>query len=388
MTKLDDFLKSVGDYLETTDHATSDAAYAEGRKSREAEVKAAQDALAVCQAEGAADAEQLATLQASYDALKAQWDAEHPTPPPTPPPIELTDFAKGVAPRWRGMVTSTSYDGGGATIRMLPNTSTRKDAIPLATDPNPLRMLGVGGNGAGSIVKGLEFQRVILEGTEQGHDYGGVQFLYIDALYGHHFEVRGIPGSTPGPPNETPSVELLNTSNAHLADVLLDGRNAAGKAAAASPIMMNFVSGETVLDRVQALYGAAGFAAAMWRCKGLQVFNDCDFRFGRKAVNIEQSDGGSYELNRCDFRGLTTMATGQKWHAQVSSRNGGMPLVIRAPITDDGRFVLRSYPSAIFDKGKPTEVANQQQDALIRCEDANGKDITKDPAKFLIVHTG
>lgn len=215
-----------------------------------------------------------------------------------------------------------------------------------------------------------------LEGTDQGHLYGGLNVGYSRGARIHNLTIKAVPGDAPGPPGETFVLALWHTEAASLEQVTLDGR-IGGRPGSATMLGYNFTTGRTVADNVVAQYGAYGFGVALWRCAGAQVFNGCDFRFNRKAINIEQAIGGSYEFNGCDFRGLT----GAAWHAQISAIDTSAVVTFRDPVVDTYPLRVRTYGTVAL-SGK-----NVQKDTDIRMW-IDGRDVTNDPSKFLIVHSG
>lgn len=350
--------------------------------------------LAGAQRTNAALTGQLTAMQTAFDAYRAAHPDVAPTPAPTPAPapvtppspapvpssptapkvVEFSDFTQQTSGMFLGPKSLIGNGIDKSVYQMRPHSSTKASLVPTTFAVNPLRLLRIGGFSASQVYDGLELGNLTLQATDQGHLYHGIQVGYSNAVSIHDLRIVGIPGTSSSPPGETMSCELYRTKDAHLERVHIDGRDTTGKPVSASAIAYNFTTGTTVADDVVAQYAAYGFAVAMWQCSGVQVFNRCDFRFCRKAINIEQSDGGSYEFTRCDFRGLT----GANYVAQVSSINGDCPVTFTDCISD-GPLQVRTYtPPAPNDK---------QRDSAIRCI-VGGRDVTGDPTKFQVTHAG
>jgi hypothetical protein len=316
---------------------------------------------------------------ASFDALQAEFDtyrASHTKPDVTV--LELVDFTQSSM----GLVLEDKPVPNGANvIRMRPWSSTKASAANALVKPqtNPHRLMQVGSSNPTSspTYNGLDVGWFILEATDQGHSYGGLRLGYSTRAHLHDITVKGIPGFDSSPPGETFALALYHPDSATLDRVTVDGRDAAGNPVTGTAIGYNYVTGTTVASYVVANWAKYGFAVALWQCSGTQIFNNCDFRYCRKGINIEQSVGGTYEFNACDFRGLT----GATFAAQVSSIQKSSRGTVRDPVVDTLPFKVRTYGSTALSG------ANVQADADITCY-MNGVDVTRDTTKFQIVRTG
>jgi hypothetical protein len=324
-------------------------------------------ALSTAQQTNTALATQLATQKAAFDAYRIA----HPA---TAPVKVFRDFADQAN---AGLFVDSGTLVEDSIFQMTPMTSSKATAVAALTsaDTNPYRLMRAGGSGTANLLTGVDLGGFDLVATPQGHIYHGLLVCYAISPIVHDIGVFGVPGLSSGPPTETMSLELLHTQDATIVNSILDGR-LAGTAVAASLLAFNFTTGLTTVSKLSATYVKWGFAAAIWRCVGKHVFNDCNLgTANRKAINIEESDGGSYEFNRVDFRGLAN-----SYVAQVSSRPGSafsVPLVFRDCLVDGGILKVRTYPG--YSAG--------QKDSDIKCF-IGGKDVTADPTKFQILHAG
>lgn len=351
MTALDD----LGAWLTGRDAAMSAAGFAQGAASRQAEVDAG--IKATNDLNGT-----LVALRAKYDAyVKAHPDA------PTMTLVEFKDFAD----QNNGLWFRKDNPPANRVFQMAPKSST-KASVAASGSTCPLRLVRLAGTDAGSSVNGLDFGNFDVRGNDQGHVFHGVTLGYSNGAKIHDGKISGIPGTASSPPGETFTLEAWRANNVTLTNLLLDGRRD-GTPVAATLLGYNYTSNVTATN-VTANYAAAGFAVAMYQCTGTNVFTDCDFRFCRKAINIEQANGGTYEFNRCDFRGTT----GAPYAAQISAQPGTKSTVVtfRDPVVDSWPLKVRTYPEQKL-----------QADSDIHCF-VGGVDVTNDPTRFLLVHNG
>jgi hypothetical protein len=281
--------------------------------------------------------------------------------------IALTDFA---------VQSSGLYLTGGRlvghspekTIYYLPENTSKKVAPVYSgsgTKPTNQLKLMRAGNG-----QPVELGNFTLQGTKQPTPYyGGLGLGAGTGHYVHDMWADSIPGNDSGPPGETFSAALLRCISARLERLKLTGGGVA-----ATLLGYNYTTGDhTDLDSV---YDGAvfGFALAMFQCAGTYKFTGCSYVNSRKAVNIEQSLQADYLFDRCDFRG-----TKAPYVAQVSAiGTGATPwLTFKDPIVDSWPLKVRTYP------GK----TNTMRDTDIRLY-LEGKDVSADPTKLQVVHTG
>lgn len=287
---------------------------------------------------------------------------------------EFSDFAVQSSGYY---LPTGSLLGAGADLtvyRMKANTST-KVATTTAGQTNPYRLMRVGGLDQTKAAT-VDVGGFTLAATQQDTTpyYGGLRLGWGSGSKLHGLKISGIPGYASGPPGETFALELFHSDAATLTGLTIDGRDpVSGAGVSATLVGYNFTTGETVVESMVAQYAAYGFGVAMWQCQGHQVFNNCDLRFNRSIINIEQDHGGTYDFNACNF-GTPTSA---KWHAQVSSITNSAVVNFHAPVTGGGPLVVRTYPS---------ETGTMQKDSDLHCYDAAGNDVTADPTKFRITH--
>lgn len=330
---------------------------------------------------------QLANLQTAYDAYRAANPVvvAATTPPiavPVPPVSTVRQFSDfATSPNKAGIYYPDKGLVESSILEMKPKSSTKTAEVLALTSAvtNPFRLAWFGANSQAAAPKGIEIGNFTLRGSDQGHIYAGMMLAWSIAANVHDITIKGIPGLSSSPPTETGSLELWHADGAKLTNVVLDGRDAAGAPTAASLLMLNFTTGDTIIKKLTAIYAKYGFAAALWRCVGRHVFEDCVFGLGnRKGINIEQSNGGSYEFTRCDFRGIQAVP----WVAQVSaiaSPTISVPITFTdcIPSGSDGILKVRTYPGLTVG----------QKDSDIKCF-VGGKDVTNDPTKFQILHAG
>jgi hypothetical protein len=131
------------------------------------------------------------------------------------------------------MLPATGYTGQGivgTTLLMKPHTSTK--TAP-SSGTNPLRLLrtnpGTGG----------KFGGFTLQGTEQGHLYGGLLVTGQTSATVTDLLVTGIPGNSGAPPGETFGVATWQCNGVTLTRVEVDGRNTTGVRVGASGLACN-----------------------------------------------------------------------------------------------------------------------------------------------------
>ncbi len=315
-------------------------------------------------------------LEAQIVALQARIDElENPDPEPEPvETIEYTDFTTHWAGKWFG---STSYRGKGldkTIVQVKPLSSTRGPAVRALTSgqSNLCNVMRFGGLDSANTVLNFDIGQFNIRGTDQGHLYNGMVVGYSKNAKIHDIKITGIPGNSSTPPGETFLFGVWRADAHEVNNMVLDSRNSAGENVGATLYGVNSCVGG-VARNLKANYAKYGFSAALWDSKDL-LFEDCDFRFSRKAINIEQSRGGYYKFVRCDFRGLT----GAAYVAQVSSTLANSNVTFEDCIFDNDLCQVRVYPGLS---------GNKQLSGSIR-RIVNGVDVTSDTAKFKIITTG
>ncbi len=294
------------------------------------------------------------------------------------PDIEtLTDFTQQSAGLYLG---SGALLGSGVdrTIYRLPtDTSTKTDP---ATGTNQLKLIRAGGlspTGAAAVDLG----GFTLQGTDQTpslNAYGGIVVGYGSGSRVHDVKVTGIPGYAARPPGETFALALFHADSASLSNVTLDGeRPSDGAQVGATLLGYNYTTGNHTITNLKANHAGYGFGLAMFQAAGTYTFNGgCDLSDNRKAINIEQSIGGTvYNFDGCDFRGTS----GAPYVAQVTSINSSSQVYFRDPVVDSWPLKVNCFSPAALSG------ANKQLDSDIHLI-IHGVDVSNDPTKLQITH--
>lgn len=265
-----------------------------------------------------------------------------------------------------------------SVYRMRPHTST-KAGIVAGLQPgqtNPFYLMRACGMNSGQVPNAPNIGGFTLQGTDQGHLYGGLVIGYSTNATVHDIKATGIPGNSSGPPGETFTVSLWHANGFVASNLVLDGRRS-GTPVAASVFATNSVVGGSV-SNLRSNYAQYGFAAALWDSANLS-FANCGFQHCRKAINIEGTRAGTYDFHNCDFRNTW----GAPYIAQISSaagtpNAGSAKVTFYDPVVDALPVQVRVYPTA---------PGNMQKNSDIHCV-MNGVDVTNDPNKFLLVTSG
>ncbi len=289
----------------------------------------------------------------------------------------LTDFSQQSAGLFLG---SGQLLGNGVdrTIYRLPtDTSTKTDP---STGTNQLKLIRSGGLSSGSAAA-VDLGGFTVEGTDQAptlNGYGGIVVGYGTGSKIHDVKVTGIPGYASRPPGETFALALFHSDSASLRNVTLDGeRTSDGAKVGATLLGYNYTTGAHTITNLKANHAEYGFGLAMFQAAGSYTFNGgCDFSDNRKAINIEQSIGGTvYNFDGCDFRGTS----GAPYVAQVTSINSSSQVYFRDPVVDSWPLKVNCYSSAALSG------ANKQLDSDIHLI-IHGVDVSNDPTKLQITH--
>lgn len=334
-----------------------------------------------------ADEAQVADLQTKYSAdevkiaqLKAQILALTP-----PNIVTIDDFTQngGTAGLW----WPGSYVGGGSdrsktVLRMTPMSSTKAGSVPAQSTgaSNPLRIVRTAGSGSAGKLINPEFGNFTIEGTDQGHLYGGINVQYSDGAHIHDVAITGIPGNAGSPPGETFTLALWHADNALVENVTLDGKRVSdGALVAATLFGVNTVNNLTVrnLSANNAIYG---MGVAVWDSTGIFTFDDCDFSNCMRPINFEQiHDGSIARFNRPNLSGQRDPVG----RPAISFRStlGKAKLYIVDPITD--RWPIQVWVPATGttdSSGRGTNTILRSDIHLI----INGVDVSADKTKLTV----
>jgi hypothetical protein len=300
-----------------------------------------------------------------------------PTSTAAPEVKTLTDFNQQQAGLYLGSGQLLGNGVDRTVYRLPPNTSTKTDPT---TGTNQLKLIRAGGLSATNAAT-VDLGGFTVEGTDQTtslNAYGGIVVGYGKGSQVHDVKVTGIPGYASRPPGETFSLALFHSDSASLKNVTLDGNRASdGAPVAATLLGYNYTTGNHTITNLAANHADYGFGLAMFQTSGTYTFGGgCDLSHNRKAINIEQSIGGSvYNFNGCDFRGTS----GAPYVAQVTSINSSSRVYIRDPVVDSWPLKVNCYSSAALSG------ANKQLDSDIHLI-INGVDVSNDPTKLQITH--
>lgn len=257
---------------------------------------------------------------------------------PLNPIYEVEDFAfADGAGRYTGHLLIGETEIAPGTYRIAPGTSTHASDVPVqgTGKTNPLRLLRAGGNGAGTRMTGLEFTGVVIEGTEQGHLYGGVQILWTEDLLVEGCSGFGIKGNANGPPGETFMLEVYQAQDPIIRNCHLDGGNV-------SSTHFGINNGSNALvENCSAHANAWGMSIAVWMSEGHTIIRDCDFSDCKHPINFEQYlGGGLVEIDNVDFRGQrdqTSNPATTRPHITFNSARGSSQLIVREPLWDEAK---------------------------------------------------
>jgi hypothetical protein len=314
----------------------------------------------------------------SAPTLTATPSTSAPTSPTSAPDIRtLTDFAQQSAGLFLGSGQLLGSGVDRTIYRPAPHTSAKR--APSA-GTNQLKLIRAGGLSSRTAAA-VDLGGFTLEGTDQSptlEAYGGIVVGYGTGSRVHDVKVTGIPGYDSRPPGETFSLAMFHAASSHLSDVTLDGnRTSDGEQVAATLLGYNYTTGTNTITNLKANHAGYGFGLAMFQTAGTYTFNGrCDLSHNRKAINIEQSIGGSvYNFDGCDFRGTT----GAPYVAQVTSINSSSQVYFHDPVVDSWPLKVNCYSPAALSG------ANKQLDSDIHLI-INGVDVSHDPTKLQITH--
>lgn len=296
-----------------------------------------------------------------------------PIPPPSGTVVLLSDFAQQSAGLY---VASGTLDGNNATYKLTPNTSSK---VAPGSGTNQYKLIRAGGLNAAGAAKVI-IKNLTLEGTDQLpslNSYGGGVVQYGTGSIVQNVTVTGIPGYSSSPPGETFFWAFFHSDSTTINGLTLDGtRTSDGTIVAATLLGYNYTTGTHVINGLKANNARYGFGLAMFQCAGTYTFTSSDMRNNRKAINLEQSIGGTvYNFNGCDFRGTSSVP----YVAQVTSINSSSTVNFRDPVVDSWPLKVNCYSSAALNG------ANKQLDSDIHLF-IGGVDKTGDATKLQITH--
>lgn len=185
---------------------------------------------------------------------------------------EFTDFAQSnygvLVPANVGGIWGS---GTGSVLRMTPNTSTRASAVPTtAGTTNPYRLIGT--KTANQLFKNFQ-----LQGTAQGHLYGGLSIAGSSSAPLSGIVVDGVtfnganPGNSSSPPGETFGLGTNHTDGLQVLNCSFDGRDAGG-GYCSSLIGFNS-STNTYVANTTCQYSWYGAGITYWLCDGIHSKN-------------------------------------------------------------------------------------------------------------------
>jgi hypothetical protein len=294
-------------------------------------------------------------------------------PPPGQTIVPLSDFNQQSAGLY---VASGTLDGNGATYRLAANSSAK---VAPTTGTNQYKLIRAGGLNAAGAAKVI-IKNLTLEGNDQLpnlNSYGGLVVQYGSGSIIQNVSIPGIPGYDSSPPGETFSCAFFHTDNAVINGLTLDGfRTSDGAWVTATLLGYNYTTGVHTIDGLKSNNARYGFSLAMFQAAGTYTFTSAEFKGSRKAVNIEQSIGGTvYNFNSCDFRGTS----GAPYIAQVTSINSSSTVIFRDPVVDSFPMKVNCYSSAALGG------LNKQLDSGIQLW-IGGVNKTADATKLVITH--
>lgn len=276
-------------------------------------------------------------------------------------------------------VVGSGADPSKTIYRVKEHTSTKADEVAKIAKGGsvPYRIIRTDGMSNARRTKNLEYANFTVEGTDQGHIYGGLNVQYGSGAHIHDLVITGIPGSSNSPPGETFSLALWHQDGALIEDVVLDGvRQSDGEMVAATLFGLNTVNG-CIARRVVARHARYGMSIAIWDSSGELTFDDCDFSQSRRPINVEQiHDGAVVTFNRPD---LSKMLDPTQAHISFNSTLGKAKLYVVDPVADKWPIKI-SVPvmGSTNSNGRGTNTIDRADIHLI----INGQDVSKDKTKM------
>lgn len=206
----------------------------------------------------------------------------------------LRDFSRGSYYARLGAVgeafSGSGRGAGGTLLRLAPHSSTRRKSVPTKKgSTNPLYMVKMLGGA------GLKIHDFAVEGTPQGHLFGGLRLDKSASPELYELCITGIPGNSDINPGETFLENLWRCSNVSVHDTELDGGGIG-----ASGLGLNTCSGLAHVARLTAHDLKYCKGIAVWMHDGDIVIDDYESLNNAFAIGLERSDG-VVTMNRPKF---------------------------------------------------------------------------------------
>lgn len=271
------------------------------------------------------------------------------------------------------------YQAGGSLLgngpaqtvyEIAPHSSTKKPPDP---GVNPLNVICVGSLNSGVQPTGIEVGNFSIQGTPQGHMYGGLRVAASLNAYIHDLLVQGVPGDGAGPNsgNETFGIGMWHANGIHLKNVTIEGTNQQGEIVGATGLGFNFQTGFLVENAVvhNMIYG---MGLTLWECTS-GVIRGADFRNNRKPLNMEQCSTGKVDIYDMDVTGYTNNVP-----VTVNSQYGSTALTFYDPVWDATKGPFKIGWAANAYGGKQAQKTSDIHVII------GGKDVTADPKQVYI----
>lgn len=286
--------------------------------------------------------------------------------------LEHSDFSVGPSGGLYGFYAQQGIIGDGpdsTTYQITPNSSTKNPPHP---GVNPLYVMCVGSLSS-TPATGVVAGNFTIQGTPQGHLFGGLRVAGSDGAYIHDVTVKGVPGDAAGPAagNETMALNMYDANNIHLKNITLLGLDPDGNAVMSTGLGFNFQTGILVENLV--VHNAVhGMGVTWWECTSAEM-RGADMRNNRKPVNLERCYDGQIDIYDMDVRGYTNSVP-----ATVNSDQGSTRLTFYDPIWDTttGPFKIGIAPNGYS--------GNQHQQVSDVHVVISGVDVTGDPSKVYV----
>lgn len=267
----------------------------------------------------------------------------------------FSDFQTS-SPYYAGLTVPSNVAGlagsgiGQTILQMVPNTSTRSGLVPnqsQAPATNPLYLLQADG-GSNQL-----FQQFTLQGTDQGHIYGGFALSHSTNGTIQDILVQAVPGDRNAPPGETFCINVWQGSGMIGNRIEVDGRDSNGSRIAASPFGYNSHSGSTLTDCY--FHHALASTFTYWQTHDCVTYNVRSEHNGN-GVTGQTAHGINHEraysithhnptvLPLTDTNGNTSYH--MSWNSDVSQYVG--QLTVYNPTFDNdsrgsGKFIIMSF---------------------------------------------
>lgn len=288
-------------------------------------------------------------------------DPEAPVDPSDPPPevpasgtIDMVDFTELNDTVGKYFTGDLAGDGMLSTSYVL-TASTKAGSVPTAQGSINLYRGQFAGKTGTPYQPTIEISDYTIDMSDVNHNVGGIQIGYVADVHVHDFRVIGCKGSTSSPPGETMSLSLWHCLQSLVEDVIIDGRNLAGTPIAATLFAVN-TSKDTTVQNCAFNYAKYGFGIANWKGTGVNVFDNIDLRWNRRAVNHEQCLGSWTYLGPDCRNSIGPGGTGYR-HFVMNGTLGSAELIIDEPIWDrtvngaNNPFRVGVYTGAYYDVG-------------------------------------